>query len=196
MTNSSIPTPVKPFILTTFESSGTVNQKDSQKWKILLPKSCSLRLCFVHGCEGPQLFYHFRVQASLNELWHCYQFLPLPWPCMQPLTLASPLKLYSWKLLVLNMLVVVMCMSLFKATWTDRHKNCCYWISSSTIPWNRPPSPNLMSFHFVDTSYSSGVFQSSSHDLVCMRCYSGDNKEPGNMINPCRKMTVTFTCQS
>ena len=31
LTNSSVPAPVKPSILTTFESSGSVNQKDSQK---------------------------------------------------------------------------------------------------------------------------------------------------------------------
>ena len=77
-------------------------------------------------------------------------------------------------------------------------KDCRYWSSSSSIPWNRPPSHNLTSFHFVDTGlhYSSDVFQSSSHDLARMRCYSGDSEEPGSIIDPYRGTAVTFTCQS
>ena len=44
LTNSSVPAPVKPSILTTFESSGSVVQKDSQN-----EKYCFLKLA-VYDC--------------------------------------------------------------------------------------------------------------------------------------------------
>ena len=56
-------------------------------------------------------------------------------------------------------------------------KDCRYWSSSSSIPWNRP-CHNLTSFQQVT------------------RCYLGDSEEPGSMIDPYRGTAVTFTCQS
>ncbi len=75
-------------------------------------------------------------------------------------------------------------------------KDCRYWSSSSTILWSVPSGHNLTSFYFTDTGkhYSSGLFHSSRRELALMKCYSGDNDEPGNSIDPYTGSAVTFTC--
>ena len=58
-------------------------------------------------------------------------------PRMPPSTLVSPLKLHSWGLLVLNLLVVVTSMSLFKAD-TDRQRQRT--VATGALP---PVSPGI-----------------------------------------------------
>ena len=191
LTNSSVPAPVKPSILTTFESSGSVNQKDGQKenycfLKVAVYDCASFTdvkvLSYSTTSERQLLSMNFDIATSHATIDSCLtsQIAQLRASCVE-----------------------FACGSDVHVTVQSRHgqtetKDCRYWSSSSNIPWNRPPSHNLTSFHFVDTGlhYSGGVFQSSSRDLARMRCNSGDNEEPGSMIDPYKGTAVTFTCQS
>ena len=79
-----------------------------------------------------------------------------------------------------------------------KSRDCRYWSSSaSSIPWTVPSGHRLASFNFKDTGtrYSGGLYHASTRELALMKCYSGSNVEPENIINPYRGTAVTFTCQ-
>ena len=75
-------------------------------------------------------------------------------------------------------------------------KECRYWSSTSSIPWLIPASHNLTSFQFVDpgTHYDHGIYRSVSRELALMKCFSGSQDEPSNIMDPYRGAAVTFTC--
>lgn len=77
-------------------------------------------------------------------------------------------------------------------------KLCRYWSSTSSIPWSIPPSHNLTSFYFTDqgTNYERGhgIYRSISKEVSLMKCYSGSQSEPSNVMDPYRGAAVTFTC--
>ena len=77
-------------------------------------------------------------------------------------------------------------------------KFCRYWSSTSSIPWIIPASHNLTSFHFVDQGinydHGHGIYRSISKEVALMKCYSGSQNEPSNIMDPYRGAAVTFTC--
>lgn len=192
LTNSSLAPPVKPSILTTFESTTTSREKESEE------KYCFIKVA-VYDCASftdvKVLSYSTTPEHKLLSMNFDIATAPVTSPSINSCLKSQIAQLRA-------SCVEYTCGSNIHVTVQSRPEqsspmDCRYWSSSSNIAWNLPPSHNLMSFHFVDTGlqYSSGLFQSFSRDLARMKCLTGNNEEPGSMIDPYRGTAVTFTCQ-
>ena len=193
-TNSSLAPPVKPSILNAFQSAPTSHEKESQE------KYCFIKVA-VYDCAS---FTDVKVLSYSNTPDH--NLLSMNFDIATPHASSPSINscLNSQIVQLRAACVEYACGSNIRVTVQSRPEqsapvDCRYWSSSSSLPWNLPPSHNLMSFHFLDTglhySMASELFQSSRRDLARMKCLSGNSEEPGSMIDPYKGAAVTFTCQ-